>query len=324
MTTTKKSFFGSLSDLHVIVPISNPIRYKTRYLLARQFFDRLNEHGVNYTAVEIQQGDRPHEFEFPEAINYKTFSEIWHKENATNLVIRYLRHRPERTDYVAWVDADLIFNNPYWVEETVQQLQHYKIVQMFSHAIDYGPNLEPMRIHVGFIYSHLTGRAAGIRYQDWHPGFAWAARMETLEEMGDLIDKAILGSADRHMATSLIGQAAGSFGNYGEKLHPNYINMVMDWQRKADHYIGIDNIGYVPGTVGHYWHGNKKNRQYGTRWKILAGIDDDGVQDLDNQYDPFLDVRYDDQGLLYLSSRKPQLRRAILNYFISRDEDATA
>src|SRR6202035_3379899 len=45
--------------------------------------------------------------------------------------------------YVAWIDADVKFNRPDWAQETMQLLQHYDVLQMFSHAQDVGPDYEP-------------------------------------------------------------------------------------------------------------------------------------------------------------------------------------
>ena len=61
----------------------------------------------------------------------------WHKENLVNLGIARL---PRDSRYVAWVDADLTFARHDWVQETIQQLQHYPIVQMFAEAHDLGPD----------------------------------------------------------------------------------------------------------------------------------------------------------------------------------------
>ena len=121
------------------------------------------------------------------------------------------------------------------------------------------------------------------------------------------MDLAILGSADRHMACAMIGKAEYS---YNANVHPNYKDMVSEWQRRCDKHIKRD-IGYVPGLLNHFYHGTKQNRGYQDRWQILVK----------NQYDPYKDVYRDTQNLLILDDEKLDLRDDIRKYMRSRHED---
>jgi hypothetical protein len=71
-------------------------------------------------------------------------------------------------------------------------------------------------------------------------------------------------------------------------------------------------VGLVPGTAMHLWHGRTEDRGYETRPRILVR----------NKYDPRLDVRVRDDGLLELTDSKPMLRPDLLTYFASRHEDS--
>ena len=62
----------------------------------------------------------------------RTNAELWHKENMIMLGIQHLTKIRPKWKYVAWVDADVIFQRRDIILETAQQLQHYDIVQMFS------------------------------------------------------------------------------------------------------------------------------------------------------------------------------------------------
>ena len=144
----------------------------------------------------------------PRHLQLRTSHEIWHKENALNLLIQRL---PAEAKYVAWIDADVKFSRPDWAQETLQLLQHYDVLQMFSHAQDVGPNYEPLTTTPGFLYKWVTDQPSphepkfmaqkpAYGYysvhsgQFWHPGFAWAAKRSALESVGMLIDHAILGA----------------------------------------------------------------------------------------------------------------------------------
>src|SRR5437867_5368381 len=65
--------------------------------------------------------DRP--FEITESTNprhlqLRTYSEIWHKENALNLLINRL---PPEARYICWADADLFWTNNRWCQDTIDR-----------------------------------------------------------------------------------------------------------------------------------------------------------------------------------------------------------
>ena len=296
--------------LYVVTCISNPVRYRTRYDLYRKFERHMQQSGVELYTTEMAFGDRDFAItdgNNPNHIQVRSFFELWHKENMLNLAIQRL---PSDWEYVAWIDADILFNRPDWAEETVEQLQHYQFVQMFSHATDMSPTYEPIKQHTGFVYDwyHYPERVRKGGYATFsHPGYAWAARREALDACGGLIELGILGSGDRHMACAMIGKIEHS---YNGNVHPHYKDMCMEWQRRCEKFAKRD-VGYVAGNITHFWHGSKANRHYNDRWKILV----------DHQYDPYKDVFRDTQGLLQLDDDKPGLRDDIRKYFRSRHED---
>ena len=78
----------------------------------------------------------------------RTRDELRHKENLINLGVARL---PADWKYVAWVDADVQFARPDIVTETIQQLQHFGVVQMFSQATDLDPQHQPLKQFDGFV-----------------------------------------------------------------------------------------------------------------------------------------------------------------------------
>lgn len=300
----------SSRKLYVVTCISNPVRYNTRSDLYRKFAKHVEDSGAILYTAEMAFGDRP--FEVTEAnnprhIQTRSFFELWQKENLLNLAIQAL---PDDWEYVAWIDADVAFTRTDWVNETIEQLQHYMFVQMFSHAQDLSPQMEPMKMHTGFVYDwyHNPDMVAKGRYAQFsHPGYAWAARREALDATGGLIEHGILGSGDRHMACGMIGKVEHS---YHADVHPNYKEICQEWQRRCETHCKRD-VGYVSGTINHYWHGAKANRHYNDRWKILV----------DNKYDPYRDIYKDTQGLIVLDDGKLEMRDSIRKYFRSRQED---
>ena len=308
------------SDLHVISVISNPVRYATRVRLFREFMVRMDAAGVTHWIVEAVFGERETSVldpAYPRHIRVRCDHEIWLKENLINVAARHL---PDDARYVMWADGDIRFERDDWAAETVEYLQHYDAVQPFSHAIDYGPHGEVLETHKGFAYCYVKGRELGEKNRlggwkyggpYWHPGYAFAFCMDAWNGLGGMIDRGICGAGDYHMACALIGR--GDFSHPGS-VHPNYRHMVEVWQNRAESVVRR-NIGYLPGTIHHGYHGAKADRRYVERWDILT----------QNDFDPYRDVAYDRHGVLQLTvshdERGRRIRDQLRSYFRTRRED---
>ena len=298
--------------LHVVAVVANPIRWQSRIRLYREFEQHMLDSGVRLTTVECAYGDRSYELAANPHIRHvpvRSKTLVWNKECMIN---RGIAHLPADWKYVAWIDADVIFRKANWAVETIHALQLYDVVQPWSDCYDLGPADEHLQTHRSFCRLYKEGKpitpsgAAG--YEFAHPGYAWAATRPALECLGGLLDTAALGAADHHMALALIGRAGESLPG---AIHPNYRRTVMRWQERAmQHACG--NIGYVPGSIEHRWHGSKDLRKYVDRWSIL----------LKHGYDPLEDLKRNTSGLLELAGNKPALHRDIEAYFRQRNEDA--
>ena len=211
---------------------------------------------------------------------------------------------------MAWIDTDIEFQNKNWVRETIEQLQTYKIVQIFTHAIDLGSKGETLHVHIGFCYQYINGEEwKEPRYGGtWHPGYAWAIRRDTYDQIGGLIDFPILGSADHHMSLAFIGLGHKYLNN---KLNNNYKLLCNIFQERCEKFVKRS-IGYVHGTILHHFHGNKADRQYQDRWQIL----------IKNDFDPLRDIIKNSRGLWQLEGSKIKLRDEIIRYFRQRNEDS--
>ena len=302
--TTK--YLTNIAKLHVIAVVSNPARFERRYKLFNEFCERIKkEKQVELTTIELQQNSRP--FVTNSKIKLRTDHELWFKENLINIAVRHL---PKNWEYMAWVDTDLEFQNKDWVRETLEQLQTYKVVQLFSHCLDLGIKHEALQIHTGIFYAYCNGEIYNppTKYGNYfHVGYAYAITREAYDSIGGLLDFAILGSADNHMALAFIGSVDLSLN---KKLHTNYKLLCNIFQERCEKNIKRK-IGYVHGTILHHFHGNKVDRQYQSRWEIL----------INNHFDPLVDIYKDADGLWQLNDNKPKLRDDIIRYFRERNED---
>ena len=311
--------------LYVITPVFNPQRYRTRWKLYKEFEKYvLSYKEAHLVTIECSFGERDEVFVKVEGENHtviyvRTPHELWLKENLINLAIQRL---PANWKYVAWIDADVRFARPDWVGETIQKLQHYDFIQMFSQAVDLSPKFEIIKQHTGFMYCYKNGipnknkRMALPYYGEdgeggayWHPGFAWATRKSSLNSVGGLVDWSVLGGGDMFMAYALIGQLTSR--TMPHSLGKNGVRALAEWQARAERYIKR-NVGYMDGLLLHYWHGKKVDRKYNDRGQIL----------IDAKFDPELDLKKDWQGLYQLTDRSIKLRDGLAAYLVGRNEDS--
>jgi hypothetical protein len=123
--------------------------------------------------------------------------------------------------------------------------------------------------------------------------------------MGCLLDWAILGSADRHMALAWIGRVESSRpGN----IHPTYIHLLLEFQAKCKGF----RLGNIDGTILHEWHGRLEDRKYKERWDILTR----------HNFDPLKDIGLTTEGLIQLVGNGTRMQVDLDSYFLGRKEDS--
>lgn len=298
------------SYLYVILPYFNYCKYKSRTKLFLEFIRRI-QHNHSIRIIVVEGTPKGTAFDLPIFnddiflhIKVELADRVWIKENLINLAIKNL---PKEWYYVAWIDADLTFLNEHWVDETIKQLKTVDIVQLFEIAMNLGPNGETLKIDKGFVYQYLkSGKeyTKTYKYGFWHPGYAWACNRLAYEKMGKLIDFGILGSGDHHMALAWIGKVECSHpGN----IHLDYMLALKSYQDRCKEL----KLGYVPGSILHHYHGSIADRRYQERWQILTK----------NNYSPFKDIAYKENGLMYLTESGKRLQEPIDDYFKGRRED---
>lgn len=309
------------STLHVIGVCSNPARYHSRYRLAREWIEAMKATpNVHLFVVEAAYGDRHHEVvdNTIDHIKLRTGSEAWIKESMINLGIRHVIGQYPTAKYFAWIDMDVFFRDPNWALETIQQLQHFDVVQPWQDCADLAPHGGISRHFRSFGFQHQKRspkqkHPSQKTYEYAHSGFAWACTRRFIEQMwgaggcsGPLMDFAILGSADHHQAFAMIGETKDTIH---KMMHPSFFRKCYEWQDRAMR-ITKGEVGFTCGRIEHKFHGPKARRYYRERWQILV----------DHLFDPDQDLVHDHQGLIQLVG-KPSLEQAIRMYNRSRQED---
>jgi len=295
--------------LHIIIVVSNICEYKKRWILANEFIQRMkDESNIKLYVVELAYGTQKYQVTSPKNPNHLqlcTDIPLWHKENLINIGVRRLL--PESWKAMAWIDADIEFDNPHWVQDTLKLLNGtFDIVQLGSHIIDLNKNGTTIEFHCGFGYQYnknIPYFLSGNNY--WQTGYAWACKRTAYEQLGGLYEFGILGAGDLNISTSIFPNV---LINIPDTLDSEYKRSLLEYEKKAK---GLK-LGYVPGIIKHHFHGLKQKRQYTSRWKIL----------IKHKYDPYTYIKHNSEGILIPTELFPkELILDMLNYFKSRDED---
>lgn len=296
--------------LHVVLTISNPCLYARRYILIKEFIQRMELEETNVIVYVVELAYKKQRFIItsdtnPRHLQIRTEVPLWHKENMVNLGVRHLL--PPRWKAMAWIDSDIEFENPSWAMDTLKVLNGTKdVVQLFSHCVDMDKNENAMHIFTSFGHQFVKERPYSSRLLNfWHPGYAWACTRRAYEQMGGLYESAILGSGDHIMSLSFIQKGLTAIN---ADSTDDYKASIVEFQDRVKRL----RLGYVPGVIRHFFHGSKKNRGYGERWQIL----------LKWGYSPSLHVTVDKRGVLVPTEACPEeLLDEIMAYFKSRNED---
>ena len=295
---------GPQDVLYVVLPYFNYCGFKRRQELFIKFVHEIqNVKGIRIVVSELLGSAPLPKLPVWKHIKNRSDTPVWMKEKLINVGIKML---PDNWKYVAWIDADITFLNPDWVQDTVEALQTNDIVQMFRTAVNLGPNNEAIKIDKGFGYMHADSGTPYIKtdkYGHWHPGYAWACTRKAFRVMGSsLLDWAILGSGDRHMAMAWIGRVLDSCpGN----IHMSYkVMLSMEYQYKCQNF----KVSYVPGTILHHWHGRFEDRKYKERWNVLV----------QHAFNPIEDITMS----LRLTPSGKRMEKDLKDYFEGRREDS--
>lgn len=313
----------STSPLWAVTTYFNPAGYRSRFqnyhLFRKHLPVPLLTMALEYhPEPELQPGDADI------LVRIREGDVMWQKERLFNEALRYL---PPHCTKVLFLDADVIFPDPNWVERVDLALDRALVVQPFSGVANvYASEVpEVLRTHryqseppyeVGSAFLFAQGQspsnrrekkdAAGKTHILSSPGIAWATNRAFIEEVR-FFDRLIIGSGD-------IAFWSGVSGDHGNFLAVQRPEKVMGqwkvWAERA-RALAAGSIGYVDAWVLNLMHGTYKNRRYSKRWLLP----------IKHHFDPEADLRIGGEGAWLWNSNKPELHQGLVQYFKQRQED---
>ncbi len=236
---------------------------------------------------------------------------MFQKEALLNNLIKRL---VDEYDAIAWIDGDVLFTNPRWPQMTLNTLENFPVVQLFSqaHLQDRTGEIAITTKSVGWYFSTRDERWTD--FNKCHPGFAWAARSDILKKTGGLYPYAITGCGDTLMLQGWSHYMSPRVCNLFAGLHLR--RSLEEWVYSAQCYDDesvMDNMSFIMGDVVHLWHGELRERQNAERMEWLRELN------------PEMDLIMRPDGVLEWSDfalkNKQRFVQGIAGYFKSRDED---
>jgi hypothetical protein len=306
--------YTPVPDLWVISSFFNPNGYKTKLRNYERFIEVIARSGLNWLVVECAFGDAPFVLPgSPSIIRTRSCHVMWQKERLLNLALSRL---PSDCSKVAWLDCDVLFENPDWAVGASRTLDYCPVVQLFETAIRlprnhsfYDGEGDAWRSFASVYGERPNQLLKGDFASHGHSGFAWAARRDVLHEHG-LYDACISGSGDHMMAHGFCGDWESScidriLGN--NNPHRRHFSQ---WCKRTYKNVRA-RVGCVSGALLHLWHGDIDNRRYVTRNRELAALG----------FDPYHDIRTNGAGCWEWARQRPALQKWAERYYAGRKED---
>ena len=293
--------------LHVIAVMFNPSmlpltehpskyskEYELRYKLFKEFVGRMerDEPHVIVYLVELAYGDC--EFVVTDSENsrhlqLRTEIPLWHRENLVNLGVKHLL--PVDWKAMAWIDADLEFENPSWARDTLKILNGTRdIVHLYSHCqfienecIYESSSCKHVFTSFGFNHekSHKWVKPHPQNIlQHWSHGFAMACTRQMYDAIDGLSDFPPLGTSMLFLVSCFNDIAFERIQNKHSIYFKHKLCLAEIRDQIQKHNL---KLGYVPGTILHHFHGTVDHRNTNTiehqirDWENIMTHNDQGI-----------------------------------------------
>lgn len=277
--------------------------YHTPVRNLARFLREMKETGVEVYGVELYlHGTIPRMLKNPNWLKFEVDqrSILFQKERLMNLVVEKLI--PPGFDKIACLDHDIHFTNKDWVQDIETALDRYKVIQPFEDCF------WTDRLGNRHLRRHTCVKMGINDKWTGHPGFGWAMRRDFFEQVG-LYDYAVLGSGDTAFACALLDSPLIGCSVRGIGIPQQVTGLYESYKEKLQQYVN-GQVGWIPGSVIHEWHGDYQARNYFHRAEIVK------------DFDALKDLALHRNGYWHWTDQAPsEMVQAISDHFKNRKED---
>jgi glycosyltransferase involved in cell wall biosynthesis len=222
---------------------------------------------------------------------------IWYKETLLNKMIDVID-----TDYIIWMDNDLIYDNLDWLKDIKSVVKDKDFVQLYK-TINYldenGCVLESQKS----IISSGSNDIDNLLGESYKPGGSWIGKTSIMKEQ-KFFEKMYVGGGDTIFVYGLFGVEEGHTLSLVKENNEYIWHGAVEWIKSCKKY----RLGYLDVSVDHLYHGDLISRNYNDRYKLL--------KDMEN----FLDIKpnicliYDVEGWIF-QNKSNSIKEKLSEYF---------
>lgn len=301
-----------VEDTAVLLAFYNPVPFKRILKNIRYIMKCLKDAGIPYFVAEcVFEGRRP---QLPDAdLHVKSSSFMFYKEQLLNLLEKRV---PEQYTKLVFLDADILFDAPDWINQISVKLNVVDVLQPFQEACWLTPDntrIRNKKYSYGYaIVNKLAGRPGELHA--YHPGFAWAMRRSVFRSLGGFYPRSIVGNGDMMFTLNFFADAVPE----GFRKDFNIADCLIEgWTAYHENFKRVaPSIGFLALKALHLFHGLTEQRQYKTRYKDVGDY-------LKGEWDDIVVVNAD--GLTEFrgaaEGKAAEASAAVHDYFKRRNED---
>ena len=223
---------------------------------------------------------------------------LWQKERALNLLIDQV---PAEVDALFWMDADIIFDRPDWLDDALAALATADVVFPYATIarLDADGGIERRQRSAPLIETEPPAAGAPRWHNDKALGLTWGMRREWIDRHR-FADYHLNGAGDAYDYFAITGETEWAARHCSPELLPL-------WNERRRQLAGT-HVAHIAGNITHLFHGSKNNRQYKPLEDLLAA----------NHYKPGRDAAIATNGLWEWTGR-PEVYRQLAESFHRRE-----
>jgi hypothetical protein len=294
------------TDTAILIAFYNPVPFKRILNNALYIIKILKEKQIPCYVVECVFDDRKPELPHAD-LHVRSNSYMFYKEQLMNKLEAIV---PEQYTKLVFLDADIVFDSPDWVDQISIALDRNDIIQPYDKACWLMPGNKIIRSWK-YSYGHAMLKNIPITQSNihiYHPGFAWAFKRKMFRNLGGFYPNAIIGGGDMLFTFNFFQDVIPEY------WYKNTMITTLPIQAWPEYHARFKQHAPKVGTIDiralHLFHGLSLNRQYKTRYQKFA-------HHFTGSWDQY--ITYNTDGLTEF--KDPKDRHLLLPYFKERNED---
>jgi hypothetical protein len=258
------------------------------------FENKLRAAKIPYFSAEMVIGDQPPMLASP-TLRFHSKSALFYKEALWNRLEQAI---PEQYTKICFLDSDIIFDRPDWLDAISELLDSHDMVHPF----------ETMSF-LDIDYNIISSRKSNIcDTNSWAIGYGYAIKRLFFKNINGFFDKAILGSGDTYLSMCI--KCKNDKEIYILTINKYLSSQIIIYKEKFQSFN--PKVTYLPCNIYHLYHGSIIQRNYDSRYKNINLDNWDSIFQLNSDgFWEFTDSSMDSLTFNYFKSRKEDLAKYV-------------